>query len=137
MLTHFVYIHLYKVYNMYASNEYPDDTAQTPFLAKTLHQALIMKTFQILPRSNIARGDRDSRANLMPIYGDLYQIKLYGITNENHLVTHLGFTSGRHYDVIRITYIVSVLFKRYAHCSLWRSGLSCILFANFGRNAPN
>ena len=24
----------------------------------------------------IVRGDRDSRANLMPIYGDLYQIKL-------------------------------------------------------------
>ena len=23
----------------------------------------------------IVRGDRDSRANLMPIYGDLYQIK--------------------------------------------------------------
>ena len=53
MLTHFVYIHVYKVYNMYTCNEYPDETAQTPFLAKTLHQALIMKTFQILPRSNI------------------------------------------------------------------------------------
>ena len=26
--------------------------------------------------ANIVRGDRDSRANLMPIYGDLYQIKL-------------------------------------------------------------
>ena len=25
---------------------------------------------------DIVRGDRDSRANLMPIYGDLYQIKL-------------------------------------------------------------
>ena len=25
---------------------------------------------------NLVRGDRDSRANLMPIYGDLYQIKL-------------------------------------------------------------
>ena len=24
----------------------------------------------------IVRGDRDSRATLMPIYGDLYQIKL-------------------------------------------------------------
>ena len=24
----------------------------------------------------IVRGDRDSRANLMPIYGDLYHIKL-------------------------------------------------------------
>ena len=24
----------------------------------------------------LVRGDRDSRANLMPIYGDLYQIKL-------------------------------------------------------------
>ena len=56
---------------------------------------------------------------------------------QNHLVTHLGLTSGRHYDVIKITYIVSVQFKRYAHCSLWRSGLSCILFANFGRSAPN
>ena len=47
----------------------------------------------------------------MPIYGDLYQIKLKGITNENHLVTHLGFTSGRHYDVIKITYIVAVQFN--------------------------
>ena len=63
----------------------------------------------------IVRGDRDSRANLMPIYGDLYQIKLKGITYENHLVTHLGFTSGRHYDVIKIAYIVSVQFKRYVH----------------------
>ena len=26
--------------------------------------------------SLLVRGDRDSRANLMPIYGDLYQIKL-------------------------------------------------------------
>ena len=25
---------------------------------------------------DIVRGDQDSRANLMPIYGDLYQIKL-------------------------------------------------------------
>ena len=63
----------------------------------------------------LVRGDRDSRANLMPIYGDLYQIKLKGITHENHLVTHLGFTSGRHYDVIKITCIVSVQFKRYVH----------------------
>ena len=61
---------------------------------------------------DIVRGDRDSRATLMPIYGDLYQIKLWGINIENHLVTHLGFTSGRHYDVIKITYIVSVQFKR-------------------------
>ena len=88
-------------------------------------------------KSLIVRGDRDSRANLMPIYGYLYQMKLKGITNENHLVTHLGFTSGRHYDVIKITYIVSVQFKRCVHCSLWRSGLSCILFVNFSRNAPN
>ena len=52
--------------------------------------------------------------------------------------THLlFFTSGRHYDVIKIAYIVSVQFKRYAHCSLWVSGLSCILCANFSRNAPN
>ena len=85
----------------------------------------------------IVSGDWDSRATLMPIYGDLYQIKLLGITNENHLVTHLGFTSGRHYDVIKITYIVSVQFKRFVYCSLWRSGLSCILFANLSRNAPN
>ena len=63
----------------------------------------------------LVRGDRDSRANLMPICGDLYQIKLLGISNENHLVTHLGFTSGRHYDVIKIAYIVSVQFKRYVH----------------------
>ena len=85
----------------------------------------------------IVRGYRDSCANLMPIYGDLYQIKLWGITNENHLVTHLDFTSGRHYDVIKIAYFVSVQFKRYAHFSLWRSVLFCILFANFNRNAPN
>ena len=38
----------------------------------------------------IVRGLQDSRANLMPIYGDLYQIKLLGKTNENHLVTLLG-----------------------------------------------
>ena len=44
----------------------------------------------------LVRGELDSRANLMPIYGDLYQIKLKGITYDNHLVTHLGFTSGRH-----------------------------------------
>ena len=61
------------------------------------------------------RGDGDFRANLMPIYGYLYQLKLQGITNENHLVTHLSFTTGRHYDVIKITYIVSVPFKRYVH----------------------
>ena len=85
----------------------------------------------------IVRGDRDSRANLMPIYGDLYQIKLKGITYDNHLVTHLGFTSGRHYDVIKIAYIVSVQFKRYVQCSLWGSGFSFILCANFSRNAPN
>ena len=30
----------------------------------------------IKSKSNIVRGDRDSRATLMPIYGDLYQIKL-------------------------------------------------------------
>ena len=34
----------------------------------------------IIQRNNISRllvrGDRDSRATLMPIYGDLYQIKL-------------------------------------------------------------
>ena len=65
------------------------------------------------------------------IYGDLYQIKLKGITNENHLVTHLGFTSGRHYDVIKIANIVSVQFKRYVHCSIWGSGLTCILKLKF------
>ena len=32
--------------------------------------------FALLILSHIVRGDRDSRANLMPIYGDLYQIKL-------------------------------------------------------------
>ena len=73
----------------------------------------------------------------MPIYGDLYQIKLWGINNENHLVTHLGFTSGRRYDVIKIAYIVSVQYKRYVHCSIWGSGLSCIFCANFSRNAQN
>ena len=52
-----------------------------------------MKINQIELLLRIVRGDRDSRANLMPIYGDLYQIKLSGITNENHLVTLLGFTS--------------------------------------------
>ena len=81
----------------------------------------------------IVRCDRDSRVNLMPIY----QIKLMGINNENHLVTRLGFTSGRHYDVIKIAYIVAVQFKRYDHCSIWGSGLSCILCANFSRSAPN
>ena len=32
--------------------------------------------YDILFISTLVRGDRDSRANLMPIYGDLYQIKL-------------------------------------------------------------
>ena len=85
----------------------------------------------------VVRGARDSRATLMPIYVDLYQIKLKGITNENHLVTHLDFTSGRHYDVIKIAYIVSVQLKRYVHGSIWESGRSCILCSNFSRNAPN
>ena len=35
--------------------------------------ALIFSSYLI---TNVVRGDRDSRANLMPIYGDLYQIKL-------------------------------------------------------------
>ena len=30
----------------------------------------------IIQLMHLVRGDRDSRANLMPIYGDLYQIKL-------------------------------------------------------------
>ena len=30
----------------------------------------------LLSTHNIVRGDQDSRATLMPIYGDLYQIKL-------------------------------------------------------------
>ena len=32
--------------------------------------------FQKMANHTIVRGDRDSRATLMPIYGDLYQIKL-------------------------------------------------------------
>ena len=84
----------------------------------------------------LVRGHRDSRATLMPIYGDLCQIKLKGITNENRLVTHLGFTSGRHNDVIKKASIVLVQFARYVHCKLWRSRFSCILFANFSRNIP-
>ena len=73
----------------------------------------------------------------MPIYGDLYQIKLYGINNENHLVTNLDFTSGRNYGVIKIAYIVSVPSKRYIRCSLWQSVFSCIMFAIFSLNIPN
>ena len=33
-------------------------------------------TFTFLIGDTVVRGDRDSRATLMPIYGDLYQIKL-------------------------------------------------------------
>ena len=84
----------------------------------------------------LVRGHRDSRATLMPIYSDLCQIKLKGITYENHLVTHLGFTSGRHNDVIKKASFVLVQFARYVHCKLWRSRFSCILFANFSRNIP-
>ena len=43
----------------------------------------------------LVRGHWDSRATLMPIYGDLYQIKLLVITNENHVVTHLGSRLGK------------------------------------------
>ena len=38
---------------------------------------------------------------------------------------------------LKIAYIVSVQFKRYVHGSIWESGRSCILCANFSRNAPN
>ena len=69
------------------------------------------KEIQQVNPGQIVRGHRDSRANFMPIYGDLYQIRLKGITNESHLVTHLGFTSGRHHDVIKIEYIVPVPFN--------------------------
>ena len=96
---------------------------KTIFFDIECHDSYLMKC---LHNNIIVRGDQDSRANLMPIYGNLYQIKLKGITSENHLVTHLGFTSGRHYDVIKIAYIVSVQFKQYVHCSTWGSGLSCI-----------
>ena len=47
---------------------------------------LVCRLFELLPlnveniwnveKNHLVRGDRDSRANLMPIYGDLYQIKL-------------------------------------------------------------
>ena len=46
----------------------PDQTEPTLF-AKNISKMFQQKTKQI-----IVRGDRDSRANLMPIYGDLYQI---------------------------------------------------------------
>ena len=43
-----------------------------------LYRFLILAAFLIVVGKlvPIVRGDRDSRANLMPIYGDLYQIKL-------------------------------------------------------------
>ena len=34
------------------------------------------RILEILNFHPLVRGDLDSRANLMPIYGDLYQIKL-------------------------------------------------------------
>ena len=37
---------------------------------------LVLIHFNIIETQVLVRGDRDSRANLMPIYGDLYQIKL-------------------------------------------------------------
>ena len=44
---------------------------------------ILALSFWVLSKSgDLVRGDRDSRANMVPIYGDLYQIKLKGITNE-------------------------------------------------------
>ena len=36
----------------------------------------LWKVLGVITKLDLVRGDRDSRANLMPIYGDLYQIKL-------------------------------------------------------------
>ena len=38
--------------------------------------SILQQANKILRENLIVRGDRDSRATLMPIYGDLYQIKL-------------------------------------------------------------
>ena len=37
---------------------------------------IVVCSDEFLTDRELVRGDRDSRANLMPIYGDLYQIKL-------------------------------------------------------------
>ena len=42
----------------------------------TLETKVMVKLSYYTVLNVIVRGDRDSRANLMPIYGDLYQIKL-------------------------------------------------------------
>ena len=37
---------------------------------------IVVCSDEFLTDRELVRGDRDCRANLMPIYGDLYQIKL-------------------------------------------------------------
>ena len=43
---------------------------------RILYNIIKGKLFIVYTQNIAVRGDRDSRANLMPIYGDLYQIKL-------------------------------------------------------------
>ena len=44
---------------------------------KTLKIDVVFSYFLLrIHKDILVRGDRDSRATLMPIYGDLYQVKL-------------------------------------------------------------
>ena len=45
-------------------------------LKSSYRETLIMQNIGVKKTNFLVRGDRDSRATLMPIYGDLYQIKL-------------------------------------------------------------
>ena len=46
-----------------------------------------------------------SRVNFVTIFGDLYQIKLWGIGNNFNQFAHLSFASGPSNDVIKMAVI--------------------------------
>ena len=61
----------------------PTRTLEISLITETTHPICFAPNsmyfrFQVKPLRmlHLVRGDRDSGANLMPIYGDLYQIKL-------------------------------------------------------------
>ena len=74
----------------------------------------------------IVMVDQDSRANVLPIYGDLYRNVLYLIFNLKE-VAYLGFAPGLNDDVIRMASITRMPLICIVHCSLWRSQLLCNL----------
>ena len=46
--------------------------------------------------------ESESRVNFVTIFGDLYQNKLWGISNNLNQFTHLGSASGPNDDVIKV-----------------------------------